>query len=185
MTTVWTYAVVGQTGWFVCVLGAAHGKGWLGVLFAAGAVTGHLCRSACAAREARLVATITVFGWLWDSAVAHSGVLVYPNGVWLAGTAPYWMAALWALFAAQLNVLFGWLHGRPAIAALLGAVAGPLSFRAGAALGAVGFPDTAIALGVLAIGWAVLLPVSIGLARRWDGVHAARVETDVRQVGRR
>ncbi|WP_323122287.1 DUF2878 domain-containing protein [Burkholderia alba] len=160
-----------QAGWFVCVMSAARGHGWLGVVFAAAMVALHLAVSARPAREARLVATVMLAGWLWDSAVAKSGLLVYPNGVLIAGTAPYWMAALWALFAIQLNVLFRWLRVRPISSACLGAAAGPLSFRAGAALGAVHFTDSGAALVTLAVGWALLLPACIALARRWDGVR--------------
>jgi len=52
----------------------------------------------------------------------------------------------------------------------LGAVAGPLSFRAGAALGALNFVKPLPAFVSLAIGWALLLPLIVLLSRRWDGV---------------
>ena len=78
--------------------------------------------------------------------------------------------ALWALFAIQFNVLFRWLRSRPVRAAVLGAIAGPLSFRAGSALGAVHFPDTTQAMTALAIGWAVLMPLMVYLASHWDGM---------------
>jgi hypothetical protein len=74
------------------------------------------------------------------------------------------------LFAAQFNTTYRWLKTRIAAAAALGAAAGPLSFRAGQALGALHFGQpwgTPLALG---LGWAVLLPVVVLLARRFDGV---------------
>ncbi|MGI4814613.1 MAG: DUF2878 family protein [Janthinobacterium lividum] len=83
---------------------------------------------------------------LWESLLARTGLLVYPNGVLMAGTAPYWILALWALFAVQFNTLFDWLKGRWCLAAVLGGIAGPMSFRAGAALGAVRFPEVMPAL---------------------------------------
>jgi len=92
----------------------------------------------------------------------------------LPGAAPYWILALWALFAAQFNTTFGWLKQpaqRMLLASVLGAIAGPMSFRAGAALGAVRFAQPLLATIVLAIGWAILMPVLILLSRRWDGVH--------------
>jgi len=79
---------------------------------------------------------------------------------------------LWALFAAQFNTTFGWLKQRMLLASVLGAIAGPMSFRAGAALGAVRFAFPLPATIVLAIGWAILMPVLILLSRRWDGVHS-------------
>lgn len=166
---VWIYFVLGQLGWIVCVMGAAHGMGWVGSLFVAAAVAFHLLHAGDWTRELRLVLAAVAIGWPWESVLVHAGWLVYPDG---GSVAPYWMAGLWALLAIQLNVLFVWLRAHMPLAVLTGAVAGPLSFRAGAALGAVHFPDTVTALTVLAAGWAVLLPLMLLLARRWDGVHA-------------
>ncbi|WP_345815952.1 DUF2878 domain-containing protein [Paraburkholderia sp. PREW-6R] len=168
------YFVVGQIGWFVCVLGAAHSQAWLGMLFAALAVAWHLLRVADARREARLLVVTVSIGMIWESLLVYSGLLAYPSGTFIAGVAPYWLGALWALFAIQFNTVYGWLHGRPLLAALLGALAGPLSFRAGAALGAVRFIQPLAAWTVLALGWCVMLPSLLWLARRWDGVSAGR-----------
>ncbi|MFL9896379.1 DUF2878 family protein, partial [Paraburkholderia sp. RL17-381-BIF-C] len=84
---------------------------------------------------------------------------------------PWWLLALWALFAVQLNVLFGWLKRRLLLAAAAGALAGPLSFRAGAAFGAVQFADPVLSFVAIGAGWAVLMPLMLALARRWNGVH--------------
>ncbi|WP_244135080.1 DUF2878 domain-containing protein [Burkholderia sp. BCC0322] len=164
------YLATTQIGWLVCVMTAAsHHAAW-GVAYALIATLGHLLFARRPSSEARIVITVTVSGWLLDSAVAHSGLLVYPNGVLLKGTAPYWLAGLWALFAIQLNTLLRWLRERPLISALVGAFAGPASFRAGAALGAVHFKDPAAALVVVATGWAFVLPAALAIARHWDGV---------------
>jgi hypothetical protein len=56
---------------------------------------------------------------------------------------------------------------------LLGAIAGPVSFHAGAALGAVYFLKLWPAAIVLTVGWAILLPLLMVLAGRWDGVRNA------------
>lgn len=163
----WLYLALTQLGWFACVLGGARGAGWIGAAVATGAVAWHLARAHDWQQEGRLLAVAVTGGWLWECSLVQGGLLVYPGApAW----APYWMAALWALFAIQVNVLFGWLRTRLGLAALIGAVAGPLSFQAGAALGAVTFPDRVQALTVLAIGWTVLLPALMLLARRWDGV---------------
>ncbi|WP_230948708.1 DUF2878 domain-containing protein [Burkholderia multivorans] len=164
------YLATTQIGWLLCVMTAASHRAAWGVAYALTATAGHLLFARRPSSEARLVVTVTVTGWLWDSAVAHSGLLDYPNGVLLNGTAPYWLAALWALFAIQLNTLLRWLRGRPIIAALVGACAGPASFRAGAALGAVHFDAPAAALLVIATGWACILPASVALGSHWDGI---------------
>jgi len=167
---VYVYLATTQIGWLSCVMTAASQRAAWGVAYALIATVGHLLFARRPSSEARLVLTVTVSGWLWDSAVAHSGLLVYPNGVLLEGTAPYWLAGLWALFAIQLNTLLHWLRERPLISVLVGAFAGPASFRAGAALGAVHFNDPTAALVVIATGWAFILPAALAIARHWDGV---------------
>lgn len=161
------YIVLCQAGWFACVIGGAHGKEVPGALVALTAVAFHLSRARNATREARFIAVAVATGWVWESLLARDGLLVYPH---TTGFAPLWMAALWALFAIQFNVLFRWLRSRPVRAAVLGAIAGPLSFRAGSMLGAVHFPDTTQAMTVLAIGWALLMPLMVYLASHWDGM---------------
>lgn len=115
------YFVICQAGWFICVLSAARGAGWLGMLFAACAVVWHLTRVPEPRREARLLAVTVCVGMIWESVLVYAGLLVYPSGTVIDGCAPYWMSALWALFAIQFNVVFAWLRARPVLAAVLGA----------------------------------------------------------------
>ena len=49
-------------------------------------------------------------GAAFDSVLAATGLLVYSSGVLFAGTAPYWIVAMWALFATTLNVSMGWMR---------------------------------------------------------------------------
>ena len=165
------YFVVGQLGWFACVLSAAHDVPWMGVATAIVLVAVHLARVERPLQEFKLLVSVVVIGAIWESVPVATGLLVYPNGIVLPGAAPYWILALWALFAAQFNTTFGWLKQRMLLASVLGAIAGPMSFRAGAALGAVRFAHPLPATLVLAIGWAILMPVLILFSRRWDGVH--------------
>jgi hypothetical protein len=165
------YFVVGQLGWFACVLSAAHGMPWMGVATTAMLVAIHLARVERPLTEFKLLVSVVAMGAIWESVPVLSGLLAYPNGILLPGAAPYWILALWALFAAQFNTTFGWLKHRVLLASVLGAIAGPMSFRAGAALGAVRFVHPLPATIVLAIGWAILMPLLILLSRRWDGVH--------------
>ncbi|ABB05629.1 hypothetical protein Bcep18194_C6579 [Burkholderia lata] len=164
------YLALSQAGWFVCVLSAAHGRGWIGTLCAGLLAGAHLLRARAHAREAALMAIVTALGWSWDAVPVATGWLRYPNGVLLEGAAPYWIAGLWVLFSTQLNVSLRWLRERWLTAALLGAVAGPLSFRAGATLGAVQIASPA-AWVLLGCGWGILLPSAVWLARRLDGTR--------------
>lgn len=158
-----------QAGWFACVLGAANGVPWIGTLVVAAAVAWHLSRAARPAREGALLVAALLIGLAWDSAMVAAGVLTYETGMLAAGFAPYWIVALWPLFATTLNVSLRWLRARAWWAAAFGAVGGPLAYAGGAGLGAVGIPDMAPAMVVLGAGWALITPALTAIARHFDG----------------
>jgi hypothetical protein len=110
------------------------------------------------------------FGVVADSLLVFLGWVSYPNGTWAAGFAPYWILAMWALFATTLNVSMRWMRGRFLVAVLMGAVGGPLSYLAGERLGAMQFMEPMLALAGLAILWAVSMPALVALATRMDGI---------------
>lgn len=174
-TRAWIVAnvVLMQAGWFACVLGAAHGRPWLGTLVAAGVVAWHLWRAPRGWREARLVGAALGLGMGFDALMLAAGVVVYPNGQWAAWFPPHWMLALWALFATALNVSMRWMRRRAWQLAVLGAVAGPMAYLAGVRLGAASFVDPTLALALLAAGWAGAMPALVALAERFDGVGTA------------
>ncbi len=167
------YVAFCHVGWFVCVLGAARHLPWLSVVFVAAALCYHLCCAVRPATEIRLLMVTLILASVWESYLVRSGLLLYPNGILIPGTAPYWILALWVLFAMQFNVLFNWLKPHLWLACLLGALGGPLSFQGGVALGAATFPHPTSALIALGLGWGVLLPLLLAIARRWDGMQPA------------
>jgi len=160
-----------QLGWFACVLGAANGLPWLGPVVVAGVVALHLARVRRPLPELRLVAAAMLLGLVVDSLLLASGWLRYSTGFWLPGLAPYWIVAMWALFATTLNVSMGWLRGRSVLAVLMGAVGGPLSYLAGEKLGAIELTQPMYALAGLGLAWAIAMPLLMRLAVRFDGVH--------------
>jgi hypothetical protein len=119
------------------------------------------------------LALAVALGTVWDSLLVAFGWLHYPSGQFAAWLAPYWIIALWALFATTLNVSLRWLRERHAVAAIFGAIGGPLAFYAGHRLGAVEIPDMVTTLGLLALGWAALTPALLLFARRLDGFAPA------------
>lgn len=160
-----------QLGWFACVVGAARGWPLTGTAIAALIVAWHIVRAARPAEELKLIAVAVLIGVLWDSALIAFGLTDFTSGTLLVGLAPPWILALWALFATTLNLSLRWLRQRWLLAALLGAVAGPLSYWAGARLGAVQLVEPWPALIALSIGWALMTPALVIIARRYDGVH--------------
>ena len=161
-----------QLGWFACVLGAAHGHPWAGTGVALAIVAWHLGRASAPRPELVLILSAAGIGALWDSAIAALGWVHYPSGVLIAGTAPHWIVALWMLFATTLNVSLGWLKRSMPLAAIFGAIGGPLAYLGGAKLGAMEWVEQGAALAALALGWAVLTPLLLQIARRYDGYRA-------------
>jgi Protein of unknown function (DUF2878) len=165
-----------QLAWFACVLGAANGMPWVGPLAVAGAVAWHLARARRAWPELWLVALAMALGLVVDSLLLATGWLSYPSGFWLPGPwqsnlAPYWIVAMWALFATTLNLSMGWLRGRPLLAVVMGGIGGPLSYLGGEKLGGIELTSPAAALAALAVAWAIAMPLLMQLAARFDGVR--------------
>jgi hypothetical protein len=115
------------------------------------------------------VAAAALLGALFETLLVQSGWVRFDTGVLVEGTAPYWMVALWAIFATTLNVSARSLRPYPALAALLGAIGGPVAYYAGAQLGALEFAAAGAALAAIAIGWAILTPALFSAARELDG----------------
>jgi hypothetical protein len=162
-----------QVGWFACVLGAANAAPLLGPAIVAAVVTLHLSRSNKPGREMTLVLAAGFVGTVWDSALVAAGWLQYPSGNLIPGFAPYWIVAMWMLFATTLNVSLLWLRRRTVLAVILGGLSGPLTFLAGSGLGGVTFVEPRSGLIALALGWAVILPALSILSSRLDGMAVA------------
>jgi hypothetical protein len=160
--------VLFQLGWFACVLGAARDWAREGIALALAIVAFHIARAARPRRELLLVAVAAAAGALADSLLAASGWLRYEGAAPLHGTAPYWIVALWALFAVTLNVSMRSLRGRPLAGALLGLVGGPLAYLGGEKLGAVALLQPVPALIALALVWALATPLLLALALRLE-----------------
>ena len=159
-----------QAGWFACVLGAAHGWPVAGTAIACIIVAAHILMARQPREELMLVAIAVAIGLIWDSSLLAMGWIGFTSGFVVEGIAPHWIVALWALFAMTLNVSLRWLKSRIALAAIMGAIAGPLAYWGGARLGAVSFVEPVLGTVALSIGWAVLTPALALIARRFDGI---------------
>jgi hypothetical protein len=173
-----------QAGWFACVLGAAHGRAWLGPLAVALLVALHLTRHPRRRRELLVVLCVAPLGTLVDSAQQALGWLRYAGEPLLGLLAPAWIAALWVLFPITFHSSLGWLRGRPLLTALFGAVGGPLGYLGGEQLGALEIlPARWASLGGLALAWGLALPAFVWLAERLDRSELARAGALSLQAG--
>jgi hypothetical protein len=156
-----------QLGWFACVGGAGRGLYYLGPLVCVPLLAGHLAVSPRRGNELKRLLAVTIFGLVLELTALSLGRHRFIG----PGMIPLWVVSLWLLLAATLNSSFAWLSKRPVLAAVLGAVAGPLSFKAGVGLGAGAYlVSPASASVVLGAQWALALPgafvVSSFFARR-------------------
>jgi len=157
-----------KAGWLAAVFAAAATVPAIGTAAIGLVVAVHLLRSEQRRAEIMLLIASALIGVFWESLVVQAGILSYTTGMLATGTAPYWIVAMWVLFATTLNVGMRWLRKSWLVAAVAGAVGGPLSFIAGEKAGAVVFADPATALFVISAGWAVILPLLVQMAETFE-----------------
>lgn len=154
---------VAQIGWFACVLGAAWGLPWLGPIVVAVLVVLHLLYSRSWRRDVALMAALAMYGVIFETLLVRSGWMGY-EGMVVAGFAPPWIVALWIHFGTMRHALLRVLYRRPVIAALIGAIGGPVAYAGGAALDAAEMaPPPWRAMVAIGAAWAVVTP----LASEW------------------
>ncbi len=163
-----------KIGWLASVLTAAASVPAAGVAVVAIVAGVHLLRSDNRQGEAQLLLFAALVGLGWESALVTIGLVDYGSASTIPGFAPYWIVAMWVLFATTLNGALRWLRKSALVAVLFGAVGGPLSFLAGQKAGAVIFPDPATSLFVIGAGWAVLLPLLVRFAANVETQSAGR-----------
>jgi len=157
-------ALAFQAGWWAVVLSAARDVAAIGLLVVTLVLAWHLARVRPGRAEAALIAGAALIGLVFDSLLLATGWVAFAGGALFGVLAPLWMVALWANFAATLNVSLRVLRAWPWLAALLGGLGGPLAYWGGAGLGAMSLVEPLPALLVLAAGWAVLTPLLFRLA---------------------
>jgi hypothetical protein len=166
--------VLFQIGWFACVLSAASGSAWLGILTVVAIVVWHLRIARRLSQELALLSMVGVIGFMFESLQRYYDILVYAPRDAATALAPLWMAALWINFATTLNLSLRWFKQRKLLAVAAGAVAGPIAYYGGMNLGALTMPQATVALSSLAIGWGLIFPLCLWLADRFDGFGDTR-----------
>lgn len=158
--------------WFAVVIGAAKGNAWVGMVLSVAFVAWQVLASSQRAVACRLVALAVLLGLLVDGGANGLGLVRYASdGLALPpGGAPLWILGLWGAFGVTMVSAFRWIAGRPIVAAILGAMGGPLSYMgAQRGWGAVEFiSPTWHALVYLAAGWAIALAVLALAAARFS-----------------
>ena len=155
-----------QVGWFSAVFLAAYGLPSAALAAAGVAVVVSLWKfSADWATDLRLLLAVALIGFCIDTVHLNLGVFSLVGSPRFPYLCPLWLAALWGLLGAILRGSLSWLAGRYVLSALLGAVAGPMSYLGGVKLGAASLPpDRTSSVIALAVGWAAAMPLFVWLA---------------------
>ncbi|MEG1039906.1 MAG: DUF2878 domain-containing protein [Pseudomonas sp.] len=147
-----------QVGWWACVLGA-H-RPWLLLTVPVGLVV-HLMLCPDRTAEWRALWRVALAGCLLDSLLGAAGVFAFEQ--W---PLPAWLALLWLVLASGMRHSLAWAGRFYGWGALLGLLAGPLAYLAGARLAGVDLPLGRISTGLLlAPIWALFLPLAARIAR--------------------
>lgn len=154
---IWVNLCGFQLAWWLAVL---VGDAVWSLLFVFIAL--HLLFHRHPAAEAKVIFVTASLGFLLDTLLMYLGVFefAYPSVL-----PPIWLAALWCCFAATLNQGLSWLSNKLFIAAVIGGVAGPLSYLGGMQMGAVSFGQPLwLSIGLLMLMWSLLLPTLMIIA---------------------
>jgi hypothetical protein len=172
-----------KLGWLSSVFGGAQQLPWLGPLVVLIAVAIHLARAERPSSELMLIVSCGLIGAVFDSVLVAAGWVTFPSGMFSDLMAPYWIITMWMLFGTTINLSMRWMRGRPLLASAFGFVGGPLAYIAGHKIGGIQFVDQTAAIAMLAIGWAVIMPLLMHLGERMDGVSPDAPQGDV--IGQR
>lgn len=155
-----------QAGWWACVLGVVHGYETAALLFCGLLVFAHLAWVGHARQEIPLAAVALLLGIAVDTLLQSFAVIHFEGRAWGA-LSPFWLWMLWVLFALTLNSSMAFLKRLPLlISAAAGLVFGPLSYLAGAALGAASLHRAFFELSALALAWMMALTILVWMAQR-------------------
>jgi hypothetical protein len=159
-------AAVFNAVWLAAVGGAARGWIWSGPAAAALAVVLQLALVPGRRRELGYILHVGLVGSVADTGLHALGVTSYPtsSAAWPYLIVPPWIAALWVTFATLPRFSLAWLRRRPVVAVVFGAVGGSLSYWTGMRLGAVAASDPLWSFGVLAVEYAISMPLGSGSA---------------------
>ncbi len=172
-----------KLGWLSSVFGGAQQLPWLGPLVVFIAVAIHLARAQRPSSELMLILSCGLIGAVFDSALVAAGWVTFPSGMFSDSMAPYWIVTMWMLFGTTINLSMRWMRGRPLLASAFGFVGGPLAYLAGHKIGGIQFVDQTAAIAMLAVGWAIIMPLLMHLGERMDGISPDGPRGDV--IGQR
>ena len=150
-----------QAGWWACIAGVGRGLEVEAILFCLCLVTLHLRFSPSPFLEVKTAAVALLIGILLDSALQYFSVIGF-YGWSLGPLSPFWIWMLWVMFALTLNASLAFLKEQSLIiSAILGLIFGPLTYYAGAKLGAAELDASISHIVWLGVAWMLAMPFMV------------------------
>ncbi|NDY97010.1 DUF2878 family protein [Wenzhouxiangella limi] len=155
-----------QLAWPACVIGAANGVFWTGLLVVGALVLWQLNRHNRHPLDLRMIGVCLGLGFVLDTAWIQLGLLEFAMPWPSSQFAPMWIMLLWVSVALVINHSMAAFKNRLWILAIAGGVGSPMSYFAGSRFGAVEWlaPAWQVIL-TTGLSWAIVLPLLFWLAR--------------------
>lgn len=154
-------------GWFGCVYLGKYGFSKWSFFFPLFLVTLLLVWRKLSLRVTGLLILVAVLGMTFDAVMTAKGWIVFvdPDYVIL----PYWLISIWLLFLFVIPIMVPLFYSRLWLAAVLGAVFGPLSYASGNAMGVLSFQGP-LSMCLYAGFWGLYFPLSIYIVGKFLGI---------------
>lgn len=159
-------AVGFQVGWWACIAGVGYNLEMQALVLCAILSGTHLYISKSPLQDIYLCGIALAIGVLVDTLLQFLSVINF-YGWALGPLSPFWLWMLWVMFALTLNSSLAFLKNQSHLTcAILGMVFGPLTYFAGARLGAASLEATPVHMFALASAWMLAMPWLVIAARR-------------------
>jgi len=148
-----------QLSWPACVIGAAYGILWIGVVVVGALAAWQLYPANRHRLDLPVLGICLVIGLALDTLWIKTGLLAFASPWPWESVAPAWIMLLWVALALVINHSMSVFKHRLILIGVLGGIGSPMSYFAGSRFGAVEWLAPAWQV-VLAVGlsWALLLP---------------------------
>jgi hypothetical protein len=153
--------ILTQALWFICVLGGDLYAVVAGICYWFFYVT-HIGN---VQREWPSLVIIVSSGFIIDILLSSFGVINFNTNMFM----PLWLLVIWSGFATLFHHGLGWLLAKPVLAAVLGAITGPLAYFAGAALSVsqINVSPT-VFICIYAVLWSLYMPIFLFISSRFN-----------------
>ncbi len=151
--------------WLACVVGSSKQLVWPALLSCLVLAVYQLAPKNRHPTDLKLVFLSVFLGVLVDTMWVQFGLMDFTEKRPFPALAPGWIIVLWVGFALTVNHSLKWLKAHPALPAVTGAIAAPLTYFAGIKLGAVEYTASVpLVSGALAVAWGISLTILVKVA---------------------